>query len=953
VETLKELLKAQGKKLDVAADVETLQALATIREHWEQLRGAVAARDVDSALAFIETLIRDPQNGPLVQALDALGLPGGKLRAALTKLGDTFQNVDPKFLTLLKPVALFDEEGDGPNDGLIDWQLLGSRKLGSPPRAASKPTYAFELGALAKLELEAGDAWPGTEAGVADPLLRIGFGGRFEFGAKARIPFSAGALGLGGGASREAFLDYYFDVRTDQGFYARAVADRLGSMPNPLSLESVWKAFEDSDIAGVVLETKGESAFSVDVSLADAFAFKHDVKTNVGLTFEAKVRRRSTFMLRLHKLADASAGSLRVEATLERLHVNEREREMDLGLEVDLASLGRRLAKILEEHQGELKAVLEDYGDYLEPGTYLRSVALKTLRTQFVQDFTQDAALQAALEDVAEHALGVASGRAGKQLETLIEARVAHLLDGADGVITGELDEVAANVGRALAKALGFAPELLETVVAKVQGLVDGIRGDLATRVKDLSGAKLAELMTKIDAAGAKVAAAGGKANRALAGVRDVIGRYETGLAKLKAKVSDAAQMKVVAKLSAAKASGTERAVDAKLLFKRPSKAAEKIYGDIVRGDFDAIVALLKRPSSDVEVIASETTLSEQTTASRRLGVAAVLVGFELGASSLFEAESEVVIQGGRVAVISKGEFRSRKRKPREEREVAFIDAYELAAAEETREFDVALEISNEDDRLKRREVERVIGGFESAALLPRGTTDRAVDTFNRWVGPGAKKRIPADIKFALRLGGKEFERVMCLDRRVGTSLPPAVQKEIFDVVVDELVQSGFHEEDHVPRLAAAVHQALGNPGPMPPPKEVLFNYAPKLHRRLVATVRDQHKKTRLRLAAALHERCMSLVAAFDTMGDIYTAEPRIGAGEGWDAAQFDAAQRELNELLADWLKAGWRDAVRPRTIAFVGTLVALAKLDGEPDAGFLSLTITKRGENPETVVLT
>jgi hypothetical protein len=52
-----------------------------------------------------------------------------------------------------------------------------------------------------------------------------------------------------------------------------------------------------------VLETKGQAAFPVDVSLTDAFAFKHDIKMNIGLTFKAKVQRQGTFMLRLRKIA--------------------------------------------------------------------------------------------------------------------------------------------------------------------------------------------------------------------------------------------------------------------------------------------------------------------------------------------------------------------------------------------------------------------------------------------------------------------------------------------------------------------------------------------------------------------------------------------------------------------------------------------------------------------------
>jgi hypothetical protein len=954
VETLKDLLKSQGKRIEIADDIEALNALVTIREHWEQLRSAVGAQDIDGVITFIETLIKNPDDGPLVDALDALGLPGEKLRDTLTKLGDTFQRIDRKYLTLLKPVVTFDEDAEHKDIGLLEWPLIGLKKTGASEGAANKPTYAFDLGASAKLELEAGDTWPGTETQVADPLLRIGIGGSFEFGAKARIPFSAGALGIGAEASREAFLDYYFDARADdEGLFAPAVVRRLDSLPNPLSLDSVWKAFESSDIVGAVLETEGKSAFSVDVSLADAFAFKHDIKMNVGLTFKANVRRRSTFMLRLRKIANASDGSFSVEATLERLQAKARARATEFGVDVDLSSLGKRLAKILEEHEGKLHELLEEYGDYLEPGTYLRQEALKSLRTKFIKDFTKDADLQAALEDVAEHALGFDSGAADGGLEKLVEDKIVELLDGADGAITGEIDEVANKLGAAFVEKLGFAPSLLSTVVDKVRSLVEGIRDDLEERVTALSAAKLDALIKKADAAGATIAAAGNKADKALSGVRDVIGKYEKTVAMLKARVSDAAQMKITAKISAEKSSRQERAVDAKVIFLRPSESAQKIYGDIVRGDFDALVALMRAPSSDAAVVESETTLSELKTTTRRLGFAAVLVGFKLGGASIFDTKSEVVIEGGRVSVITQGEFTNRRTKPHEEREVSFVDAYELSAAEETREFDIALEISHEDEKLKRREVEKVIRGFESAALLPIGTTDRAIDTFNRWIGPGEKKRIPADIKFALRLGAKHLERVMCLDRRDGTSLSPATQREIFDKVIDELVQSGCHEADHVSRVAKAVHEARGRGEPMPPPKELLFNYTPKLHTQLEGAVSNQHTKMRLGGAGDLHTRCMSLVNALDTMGDIYTAVPKIGDGEGWDVQQYEAAQQALNENLKNWLKAGWRDEVRPRTIAFVGTLIALAKMDDEADSGFLTLTMTKRGEDPETVVLT
>ena len=987
MESFKDLLKLQGNELDIGEDIEVLEALGAIRENWDTLRQSITTAEVEGVKTFIEALIKGPKGGPLVKALNALELRGDELREHLAKLGDAFQRIDKKYLELLKPVSGFDESATEKDVGLFTWDLIGAKKAGGSAAAVKKPTYAFELGAKAKLEFEAGDAWPGPETQIVDPLLRIGIEGSFEFGAKARVPFSAGSLGLGAEASRAASLDYYFDARADDALFAQSVVKRLDRLPNPLSLASVWEAFGEHDVVGAVLETEGKSAFSVDVSLADAFAFKHDVKTAVGLNFQAKVRRESTFMLRLRKIVDTSDGSMSLEVTLERLQSANRERKVELGIEADLSSLGKRLGVILEEHEGRLQEVLDEYGDYLEPGTFLRDKAAKSLR-EVVNGFTRDPALKAALGDVAEHALGLGDGAAGDRLVKLLEDEIVEALDGVDGAITGELDQVAAKLGAALTDKLGFVPTLEATVVAKARDAIARVRSDLDERVTSLTGPKLDQLLAKVTEAGVAAASAGKKADRALAGVREVIGRYEKAIATLKARVEDAARMKIAAKITAEKSRRREREIDAKLVFSRPSPIAQRIYGDIVRGDFDTIVRLLREPESDVSVEPG-TTLAELKSTTRRVGYTAVLLGFELGAVNVFDSKTEVVMSGGKVSVVSEGTAKSIKNKPREDREVSFVDAFELTAAQETRELSIGLEISHEDERLKRKEIERVIGGFEAAALLPIGTTQRAVDTFNGWIGPGEKKRIPADIKFSLRLDAKRLERLLRLDRREGAALSSAVQSEIFGVVVNELIQSTFQDADHVTSCAQAVHAALGGSEPMPVPADVLFKYTSKVHDQLKNTS-DQRRKNHLAAAAGLHARCMTLVDAFDTMGDIYTAVPRVGGdeeesegtgetakeaprarrrrkrrerkrerqlqvlddGSSWDAGRYEAAQRILNEKLEDWLKAGWSDAVRPRTIAFVGTLIALAKLDGETDSGLLTLALTRRQGDNETVIL-
>jgi hypothetical protein len=109
--------------------------------------------------------------------------------------------------------------------------------------------------------------------------------------------------------------------------------------------------------------------------------------------------------------------------------------------------------------------------------------------------------------------------------------------------------------------------------------------------------------------------------------------------------------------------------------------------------------------------------------------------------------------------------------------------------------------------------------------------------------------------------------------------------------------------------------------------------------------------------AKDLHKTCMSFVELIDRMGDIFTATPGLTPAPGvWTVDDYDQAQRDVNQHLRDWLKKtgvfrGDGEA-HPRTIAFIGTLAALAGVAVTEQRSVMSLTMTRRGDTPETVTL-
>ena len=103
----------------------------------------------------------------------------------------------------------------------------------------------------------------------------------------------------------------------------------------------------------------------------------------------------------------------------------------------------------------------------------------------------------------------------------------------------------------------------------------------------------------------------------------------------------------------------------------------------------------------------------------------------------------------------------------------------------------------------------------------------------------------------------------------------------------------------------------------------------------------------------------MAYVEFIDIMGRVYEARPALIDDDGWTESQYINAQKALNNRIRSWLKIKSRwlfwigEEAHPRTIAFVGALVATATPGPEGVNGSaLNLTLVRRNGDREVVTL-
>ena len=932
---LTDLLQFENKFVNFREDIKVINALESVYKTWKAKKVEIVKMGISDVFDFVHRLQEDTE---LFLAMSALGIESDELKDQINKVAGVLDDIPTKYRKLLiKKLSDFAQQEIDRNPSLVHWRILD---IGDET-ASVDDQFSFNLGAKATLELEAGDSWPRTQEAMPDALLRLGLRGELIAGGNTSIPLVSSAARLGTENSASTRLNYYFNPEDSGEIYAAAVAKRLGHLCNPFSLDSLWLAAITSDLAGVITRVDGSTSLSIEFSVGEGFFIAEELaETTVRLTVGAKLKRTGMYDLAVRVAPGSDTTSQVLEVTLARERSRVSGRNLSLGIDINLAELADRLRQMLKRHLGTYEEILEDYHQYLFPGTYLTTKMEQELHAGV--DSILDNSNRTTLKNAIRGVLGLQKNPSLDTLKSTLEKEFSEKLNGVGQVITGKAIDIASEISSRIAVDIGLDDtETTKAVATEIESLIMRIREDLSKRVSELADEKLEQLNKRIKGVGIEVSSKVSESDQALRGVREVIGKYERLLKRLISETENAARTKITAKLTHEEATTSGRTVDVKMSISQNTEATREAFDKLLQGDMDAIVKLLHTPMPGIDFDRENMELARFAAINEKFGLELVFLAFEFGTQSIFDTAARVSSDGsGRVSVTSNANWLRRKSTPREERELRFVDAFELTAASATRMLSVNLSITHQDEALRRKEVIAFLNSFEQASLLPVGETDRAAQQFDEWAVTDDDQELKAEIALSLTLHSKSSIQFLQLSERKDGQLTDACKRKLFRIALRELCESEAYDLQDVAEWAEAVRVQTGMDDAKPR-IDVLFDYTDQLHNKMLGNLSPTFHQQRKRIgeltrAARLRMLCMCFTAFVDTMGDIYEANPVLIDEGGWSEIDYLNAQRKLNSHIRNWLRIKAKyvfwiaDEAHPRTVAFVGALLALASIPGD-----------------------
>lgn len=776
---IQSILRTGSEALRLVDDVEYLSAIGKIAGKYDEIVQHLG--HFTSPEAIVDQIIDGELDDRFIEILDILGL-SEELKSA-TDFIDTLQNFAGKNLTpyrnLVKPISAFDEGADpssgitltGSDAGLLSWSIISNSKKLS---AGQKDQYSLNMGADAVFEFEAGDTWPYESDLLPDPLLRIGFKGSVQAGAKAEIPLNIGFIG--GGLEAKAGIDcnYFYDTGTSNSAYALALAKRLPEIPNPFDFDDIWEAFGDPryGLSGITLKYDTHIGFDVNIGLGKSFSFAKGVELGADLTVKVGVKRPGSFDLSMRAGKLGPNGGRTIITTLSRGNTNERTYGAGLGLVLDLSGIAPRIHSLLTDALGHWDRGLQKIQPFLSPGTWLRS-NLEMQLSGVLDDLIKNKDLRQALSDDLQIALGVKS-EDDSALKDWLQDEIIGRLDDVSMLATKKTantgDQIASVIAGQLPSVLGT--ELQSLISTNIGGLLEQLNDRFDDMVK---GIFANEDRSDIGRALKKLGDDTGKRVKNLndlgARVEALLDRYDKIFRKLVDAAGDAARAKITASIEIEEKRIDNASYQFSGEFLERTDETRRIFSAMMKGNFQEAALVLSDQTNGFVLDAEKSQISRFKQRSSKLGYELILFGFGGSATELIDGSAEVSISAdGHISVASEAVAQISKSPTGKERRTAkFVAANSILITratadqprEETRMMDLGLQFKHEDDELRRSELSGLIQGLVDIDLLPETTIEKADSLLDEWVGKGKKSKIRADVDIKLILGREGMLNLM------------------------------------------------------------------------------------------------------------------------------------------------------------------------------------------------
>jgi hypothetical protein len=975
---LKLLDKGAGA-IGLKDDLDLIKSLVDLATHWPELKTHISG--VPSVEEFLAKFIAHVDDEDIKKAFEKTGSAElialhGKLVGLLTKLKAAVGEIPEEIRLLLSPISDFNAPAST-KDGKIAWTPLDrTEKFGEGG------DFSFEIGGSATLSLVAGDK---VKLGDAEKkLLKIGAGLGVRAKGGGTAPFAQAKIKGEFSASAGADLAYYFDPGASGSLYGFEVAKRIPALPNPFDFRSVWAAFasDSLDLARISYEFDGTTSANVELAYANSLSFGQGLVADLAFSVSAEMKLTASYALTLSR---AAAGG--IDAALTRKRMSEEALGIGLKVDVDLSKLAKRVQTEVQKAVDKWDAALAEVKPFLSPGTLVQS-KLSALLGAEADKLIKDPDLKAALLRDLRGAIGIDTSK-DPALVAWLSGELTGAIDAARDVVSGKAGAAADRVLAVLGDRLPAFAQADVTAKLKpaIEKLIDGLDTELKSLVDRLFATAKDRLGGALGKFGMDAAQAIADADKALASVRKVIERVDKLIHDTVDTLGDASKMRITASLQAEERRERGEVVEIAGRLATDGETAAKAFHALTRGKPADLAKLLAADDPDDDfILDKKSKLRRYSKRSSKIAYEVVIFGFKASGETIASGEAAVELGAdGSVHVDSKSSLISRFKGAREDREVSFLETFNLLLArvdgddgedKDERTIDVGVTIKHNDQSLKREELKGFIDSLIAAGLLDSEVKQRAEAVFQRWSGGTSDPDawLKADIAAKLWLDGKAVRKLMAIGNRDDKNRLKRDQSvEIVKVALDAALKLGATGKLKEERLAKALGDIRGMYEDYPAAAtaaEVLWDMltptenkqAPSRHAlpeswpgQLPAGgpghLRDDVKKL---LGAhqgdpdALRLQFHDLVEMIDLMGQIYLAQPeKLGEASpsGWDENDYEGMQTRLANKGRGWLRTGgkllfWIDReVQPWTVALLWTLAQIGRGDRN---GAMSLTLTR-----------
>ena len=983
------LLKKGPDLVGLKDDFELITALVEVFTKWPEMKPITG---FDTAEKFLADFIGQIGNPAVRQALVAANKTElvalyDKLLGLLNKLKAKVGKVPEDLQTLLNPMSTYNGAGAA-SKGIIDWTPIDETK-----KFGDGGDFSFEIGGNAKLALIAADEVD-TGGGKKKKLLRIGADLGVNAKAGATPPFQPLKVEGKFEASAGASIAYHFDTGPGDPLYVVALAECLPALPNPFDYDAVWRAFARKELGFTRLSYKvnGKSKASADLSIGNKASFGKALVVDLSLTFGADFSLSADYVLTLTAGpplpgGDANTAPREIVATLSRSRATDAGLDFGIKVNLDLSQAAKRIQDEVKKAVAKWDSLLKEVEPFLSPGTLLQTTLSKELGER-TEALIKDPELRAAVNRSLRTVIGIDEDDDDDVLEWLSK-RIAGAIDSVEGAITEQTDKTVDLVLGQLSEIVpAFAQDQIRAKVEPlIAGLIDDAKGKLDELVKKLFDTRQEELRDALKDVGVKAADAVATLDKALESVRKVVKNFDKLIHDTLKELQNSARAQITVALSAEERWHDETKMEIAGAFTADSKKAASVFHALTRGKLNELQALLSGddPDDDFRLDPDKSKLTRYAKRTSKIAWQAVFFGFGASGSTIAEGDARVVLDGrGTVHVDSSAKIENEFIGRSEQRKVTLVEGFDLIRAriqstlpsgggfvDKARKMDFGVDIVHKDKSLKLGEMRGFLQSLTAQGLLPDEVRGRADTLFQTWAGSAdANAHIPADIAVGLHLDAAQLKQLLMLDKRDPATNRLTRQGGITTChyALENLLAAGAFRFDKA-RLDEVLKfiRLRFYPGSYPadatagmilydmqePGQDPAGFLAPvwKAQGQLPAEgpphKGEHHNYVLTNLRVRLHQ----LVQLIDLMGQIYLAQPiDVDDAPVWDADKYTKKQHQLALAGQGWIKTGgkllfWIDReVHPWTVALLGTVSRLAKVDPQPGPT-MALKLTNRGE--------